>query len=147
MKLILEFNSDEFLTRVKKTQEWFGRDAELVGHIIAIFHFMISAVLLTLVIISHTIYTSIWLKIGVFVCLLLIWLQHVIFDVCVVTVWEKNFTKGSVTPFHKILRDVFRIFNITLEDYDTYLIIIESTAVGCFFLEILSYLSDYIQSY
>jgi hypothetical protein len=75
---------------------------------------------------------------------LLIWLQHVVLDVCIVSVWEKQLTSGGITPFHRIVKDIFEMFNLTLAEYDTYLIITESVAVGCFALELISHLCVYL---
>jgi len=148
MKLVIEFNSGTFLKGILSSFftffSWFTTKGEILGFILAVFHFIISAGLVTLILISHTIYPSIWLKTFVFACLFLIWLQHVVLDLCIVTVWEKQLTTGGITPFHRIVRDILSIFNLTLADYDTYLIITESVAVGCFSLELLSYLFEHV---
>ena len=148
MKLVVEFNSGNLLKKIFFTgytfYSWFFTKGEILGYILAVFHFVISAGLVTLIIISHTIYPSVWLKLFIFVCLFLIWLQHVVLDICIVTVWEKQLTTGEITPFHRIVKDILSIFNLTLADYDSYLIITESVAVGCFGLELISHLSEYL---
>lgn len=148
MKLTLEINSgyifEKFTNIILAFLSWFLIKGEILGYILAVFHFIISAGLVTLLIISHTIYPSVWLKLFVFICLFAIWLQHVVLDVCIVSVWEKQLTTGGITPFHRIVKDIMAIFNLTLDDYDTYLIITESVAVGCFALELISHLSSYI---
>ena len=148
MKLVVEFSSgnliNKILSLVYTFYSWFSTKGEILGYILAVFHFIISAGLITLLIISHTIYPSVWLKLFVFVCLFLIWLQHVVLDICIVTVWEKQLTTGGITPFHRIVKDIMNMFNLTLADYDSYLIITETVAVGCFALELISHLSVYI---
>lgn len=148
MKLTIEINSGAFFEKIVRSVlvflSWFLVKGEILGYILAVFHFIISAGLITLLVISHTIYPSVWLKLFVFICLFLIWLQHVVLDVCIVSVWEKQLTTGGITPFHRIVRDIMSMFNLTLADYDTYLIITESVAVGCFALELISHLSAYI---
>jgi hypothetical protein len=150
MKLIIEFHAGSIFNKVvsmiQEFQSWFSTQGEILGYILAVFHFIISAGLLTLVVISHTIYPSVWLKLFVFTCLFLIWLQHVVLDICIVTVWEKNLTTGSLTPFHRIVKDIFAMFNLTLSDYDTYLLIVEGVAVGCFGLELISHLAVYLMT-
>jgi hypothetical protein len=150
MKLVLEFNSGNLVEKLISLgytfYSWFFTKGEILGYILAVFHFIISAGLITLLIISHTIYPSVWLKLFVFTCLLLIWLQHVALDICIVSVWEKQLTTGEITPFHRIVKDVLSMFNLTLKDYDTYLIITEGVAVGCFALELISHLSVYIMT-
>ena len=150
MKLILEFNSGNLLEKILSFgyvfYSWFFTKGEILGYILAVFHFIISAGLITLLIISHTIYPSVWLKLFVFICLFLIWLQHVVLDICIVTVWESQLTTGEVTPFHRIVKDVLSMFNLTLADYDAYLIITESVAVGCFALELISHLCVYLMT-
>lgn len=150
MKLVVEFNSGNFIEKIFSIgytfYSWFFTKGEILGYILAVFHFIISAGLITLLVISHTIYPSVWLKLFVFVCLFLIWLQHVALDICIVTVWEKQLTTGGITPFHRIVKDVLSMFNLTLDDYDTYLIITEGVAVGCFALELISHFSVYLMS-
>lgn len=150
MKLILEFNSGNLLEKVVSFgyvfYSWFFTKGEILGYILAVFHFIISAGLVTLLVISHTIYPSVWLKLFVFICLFLIWLQHVVLDICIVTVWESQLTTGETTPFHRIVKDIFEMFNLTLADYDAYLIITESVAVGCFALELISHLCEYLMT-
>ncbi len=148
MKLVIELNSgfvvEKLLSIIHTFFSWFSTKGEILGYILAVFHFIISAGLVTLLVISHTIYPSVWLKLFVFICLLLIWLQHVALDLCIITVWEKQLTTGEITPFHRIVKDILAVFNLTLNDYNTYLIITESVAVGCFALELISHLSVYI---
>jgi hypothetical protein len=150
MKVVLEISSARFLERVFSAAytfySWFSTKGEILGYILAVFHFIISAGLITLIVVSHTIYPSVWLKLFVFICLFLIWLQHVVLDICIVTVWESQLTTGGITPFHRIVKDVFSMFNLTLDDYDTYLIITETIAVGCFALELISHLSVHIMT-
>lgn len=148
MKLTIEINSGTIVEKITRAiltfLSWFLVKGEIFGYILAVFHFIISAGLITLLIISHTIYPSVWLKLFVFVCLFLIWVQHVALDICIISVWEKQLTTGEITPFHRIVKDIFSVFNLTLVDYDTYLIITESVAVGCFALELISHLAVYI---
>ena len=148
MKLTLEINSGYIFQKLTRFiaifLSWFLVKGEILGYILAVFHFIISAGLVTLLVISHTIYPSVWLKLFVFVCLLLIWLQHIALDICIVSVWEKQLTTGGITPFHRIVQDILSMFNLTLADYDTYLIITEGVAVGCFGLELISHLCSYI---
>jgi hypothetical protein len=121
--------------------EWITKNGDLLAHIIAIFHFMLTGMLITLILISHTIYTSVWLKLFVFVFLFIIWAQHVIFDACILTVCEKSLTQTE-SPFHSILKPGLALVGLTMNDYNTYLIITETIAVGCFGLELISHLSD-----
>ena len=145
MKIVIDFDSDGIELRIDKLIEpikkWLDKNGDSLGHILAIFHFIISAVLLTLVIVSHTIYPSIWLKIIVFISLGLIWIQHLIFDACVVTWWEKSLTQTH-SPFHRILENLLNIINLTLSDYNRHLVVIEGVALACFGLEIISYFTS-----
>lgn len=150
MKITIDFDSEGIELQVNKwmnpIQKWLDENGYLLGHILAVFHFMITAVLITLILVSHTIYPSIWLKIIIFVFLGLIWIQHLIFDACVVTWWEKSLTQTH-SPFHRILESILKIMNLTLADYDRHLIVIEGVAVGCFGLEIISILSEAFLNY
>lgn len=149
MKIVIDFDSDalesQITTYTEPIQKWLDENGDSLGHVLAIFHFLISAVLLTLVIVSHTIYPSIWLKIIIFISLSLIFIQHLIFDACVVTWWEKSLTQTH-SPFHRILESILKIVNLSLADYDRHLVVIEGVAVGCFGLEIMSHFMSWYLS-
>lgn len=125
----------------KKTIEY---EDEILGYIIAIFHLMISCSVIFLIFVSHTIYPSVWLKAISFIILFSIWIQHILLDACIVTLFEKKLVHESQTPFHTILTKILAIFNLTIEQYDKYLIVVEGVIIACFGLELLSHFSQFM---
>ena len=123
---------------------WFARHGPFLGHVVAIFHWLVTGVILSLILVSHTIYPSIVLKVCIFLVLSLIWLQHVVFDFCILSVWETHLTTTH-SPFHTLLASVLALVNISIQEYHTYMVLVEGTAVACFGLELLSYVFEYIQ--
>jgi hypothetical protein len=150
MKIVIELEYEsiksQLLNIASPVTEWMKNNGDLLGHIVAIFHFILTGVLLTLILISHTIYTSIWLKIFVFIFLFVIWAQHIIFDACILTLCEKSLTQND-SPFHVMLKKALSLVGLTMNDYNAYLVITETVAVGCFGLEILSHFCDAIIKY
>ena len=122
---------------------WLTTDGEVLGYILGVVHFVISMTIIAMVIISHTLYPSFIFQVCVFMCLFIIWLQHVVLKVCISIVAEKNFTNHE-PPFYKIIRD---ILGINPSDFTTYFVIAETMAVGCFGLEILGRLSVFIHEF
>lgn len=111
---------------------------EWTGYAIAIAHLIITITILTLIVVSHTMYHERWLKLMIFIILLLVFIQHVMFDKCVLTVLEKQITSQEQSPYHNILEKILSMFEITLDDYHTHVTVIEGVATLCFGLELLS---------
>jgi len=113
---------------------WFTEDKEALGHILALYHFMISTFFFVLVIVSHTIYPSFWLKCIVCVCLIAIWLQHVFLQVCFIVVAEKNLTKKE-SPYYGMVEKLIGIPGTSIA---TYFVFFETGLISGLSLEIIS---------
>jgi hypothetical protein len=120
---------------------WFVKDGEILGYILGIWHLMVCVAIFICVVISHTVYPFVWFQLSIFICLFIIWLQHIFLQVCVVFITEINLTNRE-PPFYTILREVI---GFDLEKYSLYFLACETTAVGCFFLELLGKFSLYIR--
>ena len=148
MKLHVEINKEkiiEFLQTNLKTllyflYSWFTTDGEILGYILGIWHIIICITILICILLSHTLYPMVWFQFGCFICLFCIWLQHIFLHVCVVFLTEIHLTKKN-PPFYTVIKN---ITGICLEDYQTHFLIAETTAVGCFFLELVGKISLYI---
>lgn len=148
MQIIIETSTIEKLetyTRnaIRFLYGWISKDGEVLGYILGVVHFVISMTIIAMIIISHTLYPSFIFQVCVFVCLFVIWLQHIVLKVCISIVAEKNFTNHE-PPFYKIIRD---ILGINPDDFTTYFVIAETMAVGCFGLEILGRVSVFIHEF
>jgi hypothetical protein len=146
IKIQLDFENlfDSLKQKIGDAKKTIKYEDEILGYIIAIFHLMISCSVIFLIFVSHTIYPSVWLKAISFIVLFIIWIQHILLDACFVTLFEKKLVKESQTPFHKILSKILNVFNLTIEQYDKYLIVIEGVIIGCFGLELLSHFSQFM---
>jgi len=100
---------------------WLTNEGEPLGYILGVFHVMIVIAIVNLVIISHTIYRSIWLKILAFFSVFAIWIQHVTLKVCILTVAEKKLTQNE-SPYFTIFND---ILGFDGEIFSNYLVIFE----------------------
>lgn len=148
MKLNIEFDKEKiinFLQTSFKTltyclYSWFTTDGEILGYILGIWHIIVCISILICVFLSHTVYPFVWFQLGCFICLFCIWLQHIILHVCVVFLAEVHLT-NKTPPFYTVIENVT---GIRLEDYQSYALVAETTAIGCFFLELVGKFSLYI---
>ncbi len=122
---------------------WISTDGEILGYILGVVHFVVSMTIIVMIVVSHTLYPAFWFQVGVFVCLLVIWLQHIFLKVCISIVAEQKLT-NSEPPFFQIIRN---IIGISPSEFSTYFVIAETMAVGCFGLEIVSKISVYIHEF
>jgi hypothetical protein len=122
---------------------WISTDGEVLGYILGVVHFVVSMTIIVMIVVSHTLYPAFWFQVGVFLCLLVIWLQHIFLKVCISIVAEQKLT-NSEPPFFQIIRN---IIGISPSEFSTYFVIAETMAVGCFGLEIVSKISVYIHEF
>jgi hypothetical protein len=118
---------------------WLTTDGEVLGYILGVIHFVTSTMILMMVVISHTIYPSFWLQLCAFICVFIIWIQHIFLKVCIYIVAERRLTNHE-PPFFKIIRDVL---GINTDEFISYIVTAETVAVGCLGLEIISKISLY----
>jgi hypothetical protein len=148
MKIEIEIDKEKIIdflqSNLKKLTyflySWFTTDGEILGYILGIWHIIICITILICIFLSHTLFPNVWFQVGCFICLFCIWIQHVFLHVCVVFLAEINLTKKN-PPFYTILYD---IAGIKLELYQTYFLLVESTAVAFLFLELIGKFSSYI---
>jgi len=132
MNLIIQKLEQYSRNAVRFLYRWVTTDGEILGYILGVVHFLLVCALAVSLIISHTIYPSVWFQCFLYIILLLIWLQHVFLKACFLMVAEKNLTQ-TVSPFYNLSKD---IFGISPDDIITYFLIAETVAVICFGLEI-----------
>ena len=118
---------------------WISTDGEVLGYILGVIHFVTSTMILMMVVISHTLYPSFWLQLCAFICVFIIWIQHIFLKVCIYIVAERRLTNHE-PPFFKIIRDVL---GINTDEFISYIVTAETVAVGCLGLEIISKISLY----
>lgn len=154
MKIILDINKDYIIEKLEYffralitfAYKWLSEEGEILGHILAVFHVMISATVFLLLFISHTFLPLFSLQLFAFICLFIIWIQHVTLKVCIIIVAEKMLTQ-NISPYVELLKKLLNNFGIPVEKYTTYFILCETTAVMCFGLELLSNIINYMYVY
>lgn len=122
---------------IKSVYGWISKDDEFLGHVLASSHFIISATFYLLIVACHIIYPSIYFQLFVFVCVVIIWLQHVFLRVCISVVAEKELTK-VYAPSVPLFEIVLKYFDLTFEHFTNYFLTAETVCVMMFGLEIMS---------
>lgn len=148
MKIEIEFDKEKitnFLqTNLKKLvcffYGWFTTDGEILGYILGIWHIIVCITIFVCILLSHTFFPFVWFQLGCFLCLFIIWCQHMFLHVCVVFLAEIDFTKKH-PPFYAVIET---ITGCKLEEYQLPFLLVETTAVGCFFLELLGKFSLFL---
>ena len=140
---IIEVLQTNLKTLVYFLYSWFTTDGEILGYILGIWHIIVCITIIICILLSHTLYPYVWFQFGCFICLFCIWLQHIVLHVCVVFLTEIHLTKKN-PPFYIVIKN---ITGICLEEYQTHFLIAETTAVGCFLLELVGKFSLYIFEY
>lgn len=151
MKITFEFDRLETISSmeqkmrnfIKFSYSWLSTDGEVLGHILAVTHFIISGVLYLLIIACHIVYPSTYFQIGVFVCVLIVWLQHILLKVCISVIAEKEFTNVSA-PSLLLFKEALGLLGISFTDFMDYFVVAETVCVGMFGLELLSKLSVFL---
>lgn len=154
MRFVIDLNKEYCIEKVKTwiitvitfVYSWFTHEGEVLGYILGVFHIVISFSIGILVLLSHTIYPEFYLQLSVFICLLIIWVHHLLFNLCIVVVAEQGLTKkeSPYTEFIKIFLDYFRI---DISQYPIYFMIAETVLVFSLGLELVSRFSVYLQRY
>jgi hypothetical protein len=128
---------------IRSVYGWISKDDEFLGHVLASSHFIISATFYILIFACHIIYPSLYFQIFVFVFVVIIWLQHVFFKVCISILAEKELTKIQA-PSIPLFELVLKYFGLTFEHFTNYFLTAETVCVAMFGLELLSKLSVYL---
>jgi hypothetical protein len=126
--------------------KWLTTDAEILGYILAVLHVLISGTIMICVGLAHTVYPIWQFKLACYVFMVLVWLQHIFLNVCIVTVAELTLTK--LVPPSNIYLSYFysKLLGTSLSEAMTRLVTGETIAVSCFTLELVSILANYVYS-
>jgi len=143
---IIHLLKDFMISSITFLYQWLTSDGEILGFILAVLHILVSCTLLICSILSHTIYPIWQFKLGAYICMVLVWLQHVFLNVCIFTVAELSLTK--LVPPSNIYLSYFykKLLGENIFEAMTNLIAAESIGIGCFTLELVSILSAHIYS-
>lgn len=115
---------------------WLTENDEILGKIVYVIHMTGFWTLIVLIVLSH-VFPYFWFQVGVFMMVLLTWIQHVMLNTCVLTSLEIKFTKDSVVRMVDSLLIMFNI-PVTLESRMGVTVML-STVMTCFLgLELMS---------
>lgn len=145
MRLIIDLNKEFIIEKVKTwiitvitfVYSWFTHEGEVLGYILGVFHITISVTIGIFIILSHTFYPDYYLQLGVFVCLFIIWIHHLIFNICIVVLAEQGLTKNE-SPYTEFVKTFLNYFKIDITQFPIYFMISETVLVFTLGLEILS---------
>lgn len=154
MRLIIDLNKEYVIEKVKTwiitlitfVYSWFTHEGEVLGYILGIFHITISVTIGIFIILSHTIYPEFYLQLAVFICLFVIWIQHIIFNICIVIVAEQGLTKNE-SPYTEFVKTCLDYLKIDINQFPIYFMIVETVSVIMLGLEIVSRCSFYLQRF
>jgi len=113
---------------------------QIVGFIISILHILFLTTMITLILVSHTIYTALWFKVILFLTLFLIVVQHIILGTCFVSIFEKKYIGSETAHYDNIIEKFLSLFNVSIKEYYDVSLAVEITATAFLGLEILSIL-------
>jgi hypothetical protein len=126
--------------------KWLTTDGEVLGYIVAVIHILFSTTTLLCFIYSHTIYPIWQFKLCVFICMLIVWLQHIFLNVCIFTVSELKLTNGTFSSDIYLSYFFSKLLGTKVEDAMSLLVLCEFVSLTCFSLELISELSLYLSS-
>jgi hypothetical protein len=109
-----------------------------LGYYLGILHMSIITSLIALIIVSHTLIHARWLKTVIVLFLVAIFIQHLIYGKCFITVLEKKFSGQEQAPFHMIVEKLMLSMGLTLDHYWQYSELIEGSVALCLALELAS---------
>jgi len=151
MRIVVDVNKEYIIERLhfftkhvfSFLYQWITTDGEVVGYILGFMHVFTAILVLVSVFVCHTIYPVFWFQCVVYSWILAIWIQHVVLNVCIITLVEKDFTQKD-SPFYLILGDILKLFNLDVYQVLNYIVVAETVAVACFALEIVSKICKFL---
>lgn len=115
---------------------WLTENDEILGKIVYVIHMTGFWTLIVLIVLSH-VFPYFWFQVGVFMMVLLTWIQHVMLNTCVLTSLEIKFTKDSVVRMVDSLLIMFNI-PVTLESRMGVTVMLSTVMVFFLGLELMS---------
>ena len=133
-------------TSFRYCYSWLSTDGEVLGNIIGVYHVLLALSIPILAFVSHTVYPNIWLKLYVFCNLFLVFIQHIILNICILIPVEESLTNQK-TMFYQILEQVLLPFKVTIPHFISYIVVAEGFTTLCFGLELVSEVSRFVYAY
>ena len=108
-KEVINFLVDQLESTIKFIYEWFKTEEENLGKIVYSLHIFLLVLLFCLILISHLLYTVIWLQIFVFIIAFVVWLQHILLHTCISSVLEMKLLGRNAPLAIDIILNMFKI--------------------------------------
>lgn len=125
---------------------WLTTDGEFLGYILAVIHVTIGIGTLVAILLTYTIYPSFWLQLFLTCFVGIVAIQHIILQVCVVTIAETELT-NKVSPFQNFAHTILSYLNIDYSSFIEKLITAEVIFVLTSILGLLSRISVYLHGF
>lgn len=109
-----------------------------LGYYVGILHVSLIVSVIALIIVSHIFIHGRWLKTCIFLFFVLMFIQHMIFGGCIITVYEKKLSEQETAPFHMITEKLLTSMGLTMDQYWQYSEVIEGTMAIFLALELAS---------
>ena len=135
---------DQFLTcGITFIFQWLTKEGEILGYILGAIHILFAISLLSLIFLSHTIFPETIYQVFAFICLVLVWIQHLFLNVCIFTYTERKFSGNA--PSDSILNEILGyIFGLHMDKLLGSIVLGETIAVWCFGLELSAKFMQYM---
>jgi hypothetical protein len=111
--------------------KWITDKDEILGEIIYVLHMFGFWTLMTLVVLSHTVYPIFWFQLMIFVFICIIWVQHIILQTCVLTSIERRLLGPNS---HTMIDSLLTIFNVPVQKETRMGVTLMLSTVGVMFL-------------
>jgi hypothetical protein len=111
--------------------KWITDKDEILGEIIYMLHMFGFWTMMTLLILSHTVYPIFWFQFMIFLFVCIIWIQHVILQTCVLTSIERRLLGPNS---HTMIDSLLTIFNIPVQKETRMGVTLMLSTVGVMFL-------------
>jgi len=145
---IISFLERNIRTIITFLFQWISTDGEVLGYILAVIHILLVFGSTISMIIAHTLYPAFWFQCCITSILILVWLQHIVLKVCVLTVSEEKLHSSFAPSIPYLSMFWSYVFNTDLNSALTTLVIAETVAVACFSLQLVGRCTSYVyQSY
>ena len=144
---IISFLERNIRTIITFLFQWISTDGEVLGYILAVIHILLVFGSTISMIIAHTLYPAFWFQCCITSILILVWLQHIVLKVCVLTVSEEKLHTSFAPSIPYLSMFWSYVFNTDLNSALTTLVIAETVAVACFSLQLVGRCSSYLYEF
>lgn len=137
----------DVLEKIARTlYKWITTEDEILGEIIYRLHMFGGLTVITLIIVSHTIYPVFWFQFAIFCFMFAMWVQHILLHTCVITHLESRLLKS--TKRDMLVDALLQKFGIPIkpEIQTAFMLVVSTSCVAFLGLELLARISMHLRS-